>query len=697
MSFLFPGFLLGLAAIAIPILLHLRRQPPTNTVTFSSLMFLEKTQVHPRSRRKLEDWLLLLLRCFALALLAVMFMRPFFRSQILGEKANNSATVILLDRSASMQGAAWKAASKMLEEVIAGLHEEDAASVIAYDHSTRTIFAFDAWRAAPAGQRRAALRQQVQKVASGWGSTDLGKALVSAAESLNDQQASSKQIILISDMQEGAAMGALDGFTWPEDVQVSVARVDQPSQDNLTLSTSAAVEESGEPQAKSKPDQALRVRVSNSAASHVEKFSLHWRGDDKQKTEGSVPAGISRIVTAPPRVNPDADAVLELTGDGLDFDNRLFVARTQPRKVTILCLGKGLSRTDTSSPLFYLDRALTPNAIVEPTLLEKEPDQVTPGDFAKADFVIVCDDLNAAASTVMRDWLQAGHQTIFVTSERTKNEALVALTGLALTVAEAPASNYAMLSDLNFEHPILAPFAEAGVRDFTKVRFWKHRQLKGAATDLARLRVFARFDDGNIAMAEAEVGKGKMIIMTSGWHPSDSQLSVSSKFVPLLYAMLDRAGLASPESHSYVVGEPIPINEWSAKAAVKVKLPDGRSVDWNGDTQGPFTETSQVGIYVFGEGAAARSIAVNLAPTEGRIAPMGEQRLHELGVRLADAKAGTISKEQSAMEALQLADNEREQKQRIWKWLALAALVVLLAETWLAGRRDVKPLAMTTS
>ena len=531
----------------------------------------------------------------------------------------------------------------------------------------------------------------------GWGSTNLGKALVTAAEALNDQQASTKQVVLISDLQEGAALGALDGFTWPEDVQVSVVRVDLPSQDNLTLSAAASLEEQGEQQAKARTDVAMRVRVSNSAGSRVEKFSLHWRGDEKQKTDGTVPAGISRIIPAPPRANADADAVLELTGNSVDFDNRLFIARSHPRKVTILCLGKGLSRTDTASPLFYLGRALLPNAIVEPSIIEKEPDQAGAADFAKADFVIVSDELNAKTSSALHDWLDAGHHAIFVASDRGKNESFAMISGLALTVTEASVANYAMLNELNFEHPILAPFAEAGVRDFTKIRFWKHRQLKGSDADLAKLHVLARFDDGNIAMADAAVGSGGMIIMTSGWHPSDSQLSVSSKFVPLLYAILDHAGLASPESHSYGVGSPIPINEWKASGAVKVKLPSGQTVVWDGIKQGPFTETDQVGIYIFGEGDDARSVAVNLAANEGRIAPMDEQRLRDLGVRLQEAKASSVSKEQSAKEALQLADNEREQKQKIWKWLALAALVVLLVETWLAGRRDANPLPMPAS
>ena len=48
MNFLFPAFLFAAAAIAIPILLHFRRQPPQKAVPFSSLMFLEQTPATER-------------------------------------------------------------------------------------------------------------------------------------------------------------------------------------------------------------------------------------------------------------------------------------------------------------------------------------------------------------------------------------------------------------------------------------------------------------------------------------------------------------------------------------------------------------------------------------------------------------------------------------------------------------------------
>lgn len=48
MAFLAPLFLAGLVAVALPVLLHLRKNRPQQTLAFSSLMFLEAS---PRMER----------------------------------------------------------------------------------------------------------------------------------------------------------------------------------------------------------------------------------------------------------------------------------------------------------------------------------------------------------------------------------------------------------------------------------------------------------------------------------------------------------------------------------------------------------------------------------------------------------------------------------------------------------------------
>src|SRR5215467_13814200 len=74
-----PWFLAGVAAVGLPIYLHLLRRHKTTPRRFSSLMFFEpRTQSSIRHRR-LRYLLLLSLRMAFLVLLALAFANPFIK------------------------------------------------------------------------------------------------------------------------------------------------------------------------------------------------------------------------------------------------------------------------------------------------------------------------------------------------------------------------------------------------------------------------------------------------------------------------------------------------------------------------------------------------------------------------------------------------------------------------------------------
>ena len=105
MSFLAPLFFVGLAAIGIPILVHLIQRERKEVIHFPSLMFLRKIPYQSVERRRIHNWWLLALRAAAMLLLVSAFSRPFLTHA--DEKSAAATTgarevVILLDRSASM-------------------------------------------------------------------------------------------------------------------------------------------------------------------------------------------------------------------------------------------------------------------------------------------------------------------------------------------------------------------------------------------------------------------------------------------------------------------------------------------------------------------------------------------------------------------------------------------------------------------
>src|SRR3954454_22701556 len=90
MSFLAPAFFFGLAAVAVPIVIHLIQRERKEVVRFPSLMFLRKIPYQSVQRKRIHNWLLLLLRVAAMLLLVAAFSRPFFKQDPL--KLSASAT-----------------------------------------------------------------------------------------------------------------------------------------------------------------------------------------------------------------------------------------------------------------------------------------------------------------------------------------------------------------------------------------------------------------------------------------------------------------------------------------------------------------------------------------------------------------------------------------------------------------------------
>ena len=68
MTFLAPLLLLGLAALGIPVLVHLIHRERDQLIQFPSLMFLERIPYRSMRRQKIRNWPLFLLRCVALIL-----------------------------------------------------------------------------------------------------------------------------------------------------------------------------------------------------------------------------------------------------------------------------------------------------------------------------------------------------------------------------------------------------------------------------------------------------------------------------------------------------------------------------------------------------------------------------------------------------------------------------------------------------
>ena len=92
-----------LPAIALPIIFHLFYRLRRQVREFPSLMFFLRIDPRLSAKRKIHEWLILILRCLFLALLLLALLRPILGNRGSGE---NVARLVLIDNSGSMAAAA---------------------------------------------------------------------------------------------------------------------------------------------------------------------------------------------------------------------------------------------------------------------------------------------------------------------------------------------------------------------------------------------------------------------------------------------------------------------------------------------------------------------------------------------------------------------------------------------------------------
>src|SRR5512134_2626940 len=103
MSFLNPIMLFGIAAVSIPIIIHLLNRRRFQKVVWAAMRFIQASVEKNQKRMRIEDMILLALRCLLLALLALALARPAILSNASDVFGQSKVTgVIVLDNSYSM-------------------------------------------------------------------------------------------------------------------------------------------------------------------------------------------------------------------------------------------------------------------------------------------------------------------------------------------------------------------------------------------------------------------------------------------------------------------------------------------------------------------------------------------------------------------------------------------------------------------
>jgi hypothetical protein len=718
MGFLAPLYALAALAIVGPIVFHLIQRQPRGQKVFSSLMFLTSSPPTLTRRSRLDNLLLLLLRALAIGLVAIAFARPYLRSNsMLNASLDGRRIAIVLDTSASMQRAdVWQSAIATVQQLLSELSTDDRVALYTIDDRLQSLVPLEEEPTRPASESFQAVSLALREVRPTWRRSEIAAGLRQVADTMtaamltgDAQDPLENQIILVSDLHEGSGLGGLQGYPWPENVHLDVRQIQPSIPGNARITLVRSDEQ------LSDTNDNLKVRVENNRNSPAQSFQLAWYNAQGPVVAGSgseqvAPAGTIQVQVMPGqnRVIPvgrqptGADRLV-LLGDSWDGDNQLLLVAPEPTQGTIAFVGPERRQPEEQLDYFLAQAPLGTHhrhrnvEKVEPLSLK--------ADDPNLDAVIYQPSRDPGSmARFMNSYLRGGGTVVIVLSEPLESQTQAGVESLLrdmtgnseLVVDEAATRNFALLSKLDYSHPVFAAFADPRYNDFSKIRFWSHRRLTGldpqtslsapagnGSAPATTPRVVASFDDGSPFLIEQSIGRGKLWIMTAGWHPKASTFALSSKFVPILLQMLDPESASRSLDRSFEVGEIIKLEEMFGSADIKVNQVDDAAAtpdDFNLAAGG--LVFNRPGIFRITDAQnQSRSIAVHVPLQESRLEPLDLAVFDQFGVPIKRAASDVQRRETER----QRSATELENRQRIWQWLVAGALILLVAETLLAG------------
>ena len=497
MSFLAPLFFTALAVLGVPVLIHMIQRQRTEVIEFPSLMFVRKIPFHSLRRQRVRHWLLLLLRCAALALLIAAFARPFFRSAVLVAVTGGSReVVILVDRSYSMgYGNRWERARDAARGVVRDLAPDDQATIIFFDSGAQS--------GARSTRDRASLLAAIDGAELGAGTTRYGPALQLAQGIFEDSDQPRLEAFLITDFQRIGVDSAANTLLPPGTVLTAVSVADEDETPNISV-TGASVQRdffSGRERVT------VTARMANRGDETVDnlRVSLELNGRELESLPVTVEANSSATVTFAPFTLEDMAMPVSVRAeaDALPHDNVFHFTVAPGDVVPVLVVGS----PGAADANLYLRRALAIGSSPSFSVTVRSVDQVTTADVAAAG-VVVLNDVGLPGGQIgaaITRFVEAGGGLWVVLGERVRwpGDDLALLPGTFDQPTDRDGRGGA-LGFVDYSHPVFEVFSTPRSGDLTAPRFYRYRPLDaGPAT-----AVLARFDNGAAAMVEHTVRRG---------------------------------------------------------------------------------------------------------------------------------------------------------------------------------------------
>ncbi len=730
-NFLQTSFLAGLAALAVPVLIHLFFRLKTKRVELGTIRFLRLVLEENARRRKVMRWLLLALRMAFVALLVGLFARPFLTAAATG--SDKELLVILIDQSATMQlkgenGRLIDQAIAEAKKLIETAGTQTRFEVAFFDHNVHPLT--DGFQTAGSGDpRRAqaksdAVLAKLQAPATAFGATNFGAVFAWARDICVKAPAGVKQLHLFTDLQRS-------GLDWTEveplplEVKPHLHDLGRPVVNNV------AVTEVRTPRLWVRPGESPTIRASIlhggtfaleevAIVLEVGRVEQNVRDQRSERQRSEVRSQKSAALTSealtssrtdfsklaeritkrePVKLEPGATVTLDFElpalseglwqgrvsveyDDDLPFDNQRFFAISATAAYRVLIVGGESDGAAITSETYFLNAALRlaeagdsySESPFAPTLVTYAADTSLP-KFSEFDAVVLANvgDVSKPDAVQLASFVRGGGGLLVFTGDHVSAKSCSTLTEAGLTVGEIGDTKVTndlpwRINQWDAKHPIFEPLSDPQHGDLRRLIFAAYTKL----TPSADASVLAQFSTGDPAVLERRVGEGTMLWVTTSCGRDWSDWCRSRLFLPTVHQLLGyEVGLTTGGR----VRTRLVDTERDQKSEVRGqsgRAKNSEELTSAALTSGPLTP----GVDQFERFAEI----INISPRESDTDRCSRQEFED---RFA---VKFVEEDGTAGSQTELLGNVELQQDELWHWVGCVLLGVMLLEGFVGNR-----------
>lgn len=545
MNFANPTFLFALAALAIPIIIHLFNFRKFRRVMFTNVRFLKEVRHDTKARNKLKNLLILCCRLLAILFLVFAFAQPFIPQDNATIKKGQKAVSIWVDNSFSMDavganGTLLDEIKKDAREIVAAYNATDRFQLLTNDFEGRH-------QRLVSKEEFLELLEEVKPSPSVRSVSEVVRRQQDLLNNTPEIDPANKEAFLLSDFQQSISdFGRVEA-----DTAIQFREIIAAAQNRNNLFIDSVWFES--PVRKIDVPEAMHVRIRSRSSEDMQNvpMRLYINGQAKTPASFSVAAGgtTDTILYFTVREPGLQQGLIEINDYPVTFDDRFYFSFTVLKNIPVLSIEPAEAMQPAFSEGHYLKTLFaTDSAFV---FSEMDEGKIDYAAFANYRFIIVnsLSEVSSGLAAELRKFVDNGGSLLVFPGRNAKLETYNALLNPLGLAGYSPAvidTGLNPVTHLNFNHALYQGVFEStnGRMDMPAavMPFNINSNSQSREDELMRLQ------SGKLFLASYRAGKGNVYLSAVGLYGSFGNFPHHALFVPTLYQM---ALFSQPQNELY--------------------------------------------------------------------------------------------------------------------------------------------------